>query len=174
VPTIKTSTPHIATIAVVILLSAGATRLIEHFVSQWVNLTTVTGGGIVTFSDLVSGDSRSITVSLLKLIIPGVLIQALLVKGGLQMISTLRVPYVQTAVVLFLFNIGTIALEQLIAREFRVSQGLHALTIHSQWTWLLSIVLTAAVLVFEASVIGGISRLPVGKYPKVVYARRIA
>jgi hypothetical protein len=153
-----------------VLLSGMATRALEQVVSQFVNLTTVSGGGLITPSDIVSGDSRSITIAFIKLVIPGVVIQALLIKGGLQLLTTYRVPIIQTALTLFLFEIGAIALQAFIAERFAHAQGLGALTITTPWTLFFSVAMTVAILLFEAYVIRGVSRPHIGRYPAVTYA----
>lgn len=162
----------IVTVAAVILLSAMATRLIEQVIAQWVNLTTVAGGGLVSLSDVVSGDSRSITMALLKLLIPGVLIQAFIIKFGVQLLTTFRVPYIQAALALLLFDIGAIALMALLAHEFAKAQGLGALTMYTPWTLFFSVGMSVAILLFEAMLIRGISRPHIGRYPAVAYVRR--
>ena len=161
----------IVTVIGVILLTGMATRAIEEVIVQWVNLTNVSGGGLVSPADIVSGDSRSITVAMLKLILPGVLIQAVLIKFGVQLLTTFRVPLVQTVLTLFLFEVGAIALQQVIAHEFAKAQGLGALTTYTPWTLFFSVGMTVAILIFEAVLIRGVSRPRVGRYPMVTYAR---
>ena len=88
---------------------------------------------------------------MLKLIIPGVLIQAVLIKFGLQLLTTVRVPLIQTVLTLFLFEVGAIALQQFIAQEFAKSEGLGALTTYTPWTLFFSVGMTVAILIFEGS-----------------------
>ena len=46
----------LVTVIGVILLTGMATRAIEEIIVRWVSLTNVTGGGLVSPADIVSGD----------------------------------------------------------------------------------------------------------------------
>ena len=94
----RNTTLSLVTVIGVVFLTGMATRAIEEFIVRWVNLTDVAGGGLVSPADIVSGDTRSITTAMLKLIIPGVLIQAVLIKGLLQSLTTVRVPLIADSV----------------------------------------------------------------------------
>lgn len=165
----RNTTLSLVTVVGVVFLTGMATRAIEEFIIRWVNLTDVAGGGLVSPADIVSGDTRSITTAMLKLIIPGVLIQAVLIKGFLQSLTTVRVPLIATVLTLFLFEVGAIALQQVIAHEFARAQGLGALTTYTPWTLFFSVGMTVAILIFEGVLIRGVSRPRVGRYPVVTY-----
>jgi hypothetical protein len=160
----RNTTLSLVTVVGVVFLTGMATRAIEEFIVRWVNLTDVAGGGLVS-----PADTRSITTAMLKLIIPGVLIQAVLIKGLLQSLTTVRVPLIATTLTLFLFEVGAIALQQVIAHEFAKAQGLGALTTYTPWTLFFSVGMTVAILIFEGVLIRGVSRPRVGRYPVVTY-----
>ena len=96
-------------------------------------------------------------MAMLKLILPGVSFRPCSSSSACGSLTTFRVPLVQTVLTLFLFEIGAIALQQLIAHEFAKAQGLGALTTYTPWT-LFSVAMTVAILIFEAVLIRGVSQ----------------
>jgi hypothetical protein len=158
---------------VVILLATGAaTRLAEVGLASAVRLTTAAGGGYLTPDDLVAADARHIGFGLLRLLLPGLLIQALLIKLVVGAYRGLQISYFATAAVLGMFAVGSLGLAAVTAQWFADSPSLHALTPLSPATLYVSLALSAATFVAEAFVLQGLVEQPVGRYP--LTARRAA
>jgi hypothetical protein len=105
-----------------------------------------------------------------RLLLPGLLIQALMVKLVVSSYRGLHVTYVATLAVLGLFDIAALAIANVVATTFAQSTSLHALTTYSPAAIYLSVAISAATLIGEAFVLQGLIEMPVGRYPLI--ARR--
>jgi hypothetical protein len=156
---------------VVILIATGlAARLAEVGLVAAVRLTSAGGGGLLTPANLAGADHRHVSYALVRLLLPGLLVQALLVKLVVSSYRGLHVAYLATVAVLGLFDIAALALASVVATAFAQSTSLHALTSVSPAAIYLSVAISAATLIGEALVLQGLIEMPVGRYPLV--ARR--
>ena len=153
------------------ILASVAVRVLEQFSLSWIDYTSVTGGGFVSPYDLVSGNLHTVSVAFVELMLPGILVEALILKFGIQLLSPARAPYIAIALVLLMFQLAGVVVAHFIAHEFSSAAGLRALSTTSLWTLFFSLVLSFAVLVFEASLIAGVCRPRVGRYPYARFAQ---
>lgn len=154
---------------VVILIATGlATRLAELAMVSAMRLTSVGGGGLLSPQDLVGGDHRQIGWAFVRLLLPGVIVQAVLVRVAVGCYRGLTLPFVSTLAVLGLFDVGAIGLSTLIARYFADTSSLGALTSTAPAALYLSVAISAATLIAEAYLLQGLIEMPVGRYPVAV------
>ena len=118
----------VATMVLILLATGVATRLAEVALASAVQLTTAAGGGYLTPDDLVAADGRHIAFGLVRLLLPGLLIQAFLIKLVVGSYRGLQISYFATAAVLGIFAVGSIGLAAVVARWFANNPSLHALT----------------------------------------------
>jgi hypothetical protein len=150
---------------VILIFTAVLTRAGELALAPFLHLTSAGGGGVVTPQDLVSGDQRRIAFDLVQLMLPGILIQAFLVKLAVSSYRGLHIPYVGTAAVLAMFDVGALGAAAVVAHFFADTRGLGALTTLAPATIYLTLVISAATLIAEAFVLQGLVETPVGRYP---------
>jgi hypothetical protein len=151
---------------VAILIATGLlTRLAEVAMISAVRLTSVGGGGLLTPDDLVGGDHRHIAFGLVRLLLPGVVVQAILIKLVVGSFRGLRIPFLGTVAVLGMFNIAALGFATVAATTFADNRSLHALTAMSPAAIYLSVAISAATLIGEAFVLQGLVETPVGRYP---------
>ncbi len=156
---------------VMILLATGvATRLAEVALASAVQLTTAAGGGYLTPDDLVAADGRHIAFGLVRLLLPGLLIQALLIKLVVGTYRGLQISYLATAAVLGAFAVASLGLASVTAQWFADSPSLHALTSLSPAAIYLAVAISAVTIIVEAIVLQGLVEQPIGRYP--LMARR--
>jgi hypothetical protein len=160
----------VATMVVILIATGLAARLAEVALVSAVRLTSVGGGGLLTPANLAGADHRHVTYALVRLLLPGLLIQALMVKLVVSSYRGLHVTYVATLAVLGLFDIAALAIANVVATTFAQSTSLHALTTYSPAAIYLSVAISAATLIGEAFVLQGLIEMPVGRYPLI--ARR--
>jgi hypothetical protein len=160
----------VATMVAILLATGMLTRLAEVALVSAVRVTSVGGGGLLTPSDLVGGDHRHIAYGLVRLLVPGVIVQAVLIRLVVGTFRGLYIPFLGTLAVLGLFDIGALGLASVVASTFADTRGLGALTTLSPAAIYLSVAISAATLIGEAYVLQGLVELPVGRYP--VAARR--
>ncbi len=114
---------------VAILIATGlAARLAEVALASAVQLTSVGGGGLLSPANLAGADHRHVTYALVRLLLPGLLIQALLVKLVVTSYRGLHITYLATVAVLGLFDIAALAVATVVATTFADNTSLHALT----------------------------------------------
>ena len=90
----------VATMVLILIATGLATRLSELALASAMRLTSVGGGGMISPEDLASGDTRRVGWALVRLLLPGILIQALLVRIVVGSFRGLTIPFVATAAVL--------------------------------------------------------------------------
>ena len=155
----------VATMVVILIFTAILTRAGELALAPFVHLTSAGGGGVVTPQDLVSSDQRRIAFELVQLMLPGILIQAFLVKLVVSSYRGLHIPYLGTAAVLAMFDVGALGVSGVVARFFADTHGLGTLTTLAPATLYLTLAISAATLIAEAFVLQGLVQTPVGRYP---------
>jgi hypothetical protein len=156
---------------VVILIATGvAARAAEYALASSIRLTSVGGGGLLTPANLAGADHRHVTYELVRLLLPGLLIQALMVKLVVSSFRGLHLAYIPIVAVLGLFDVAALALAVVVSTTFAQSTSLHALTTLSPAAIYLSVAITAATLIAEGYVLQGLVEMPVGRYPAL--ARR--
>jgi hypothetical protein len=160
----------VATMVVILIATGGAARLAEYALQSSLRLTSVGGGGLLTPANLAGADHRHVTYEFVRLLLPGLLIQAFLVKLVVSSFRGLHLAYIPTVAVLGLFDVAALALAVVVATTFAQSTSLHALTTLSPAAIYLSVAITAATLIGEAFVLQGLVEMPVGRYPAL--ARR--
>ena len=160
----------VATMVLILLATGVATRLAEVALSSAVQLTTAAGGGYLTPDDLVAADGRHIAFGLVRLLLPGLLIQAFLIKLVVGSYRGLQISYFATAAVLGTFAVGSIGLAAVVAQWFADSRSLQALTSLSPAAIYLAVALSAITNIAEAIVLPGLVEQPIGRYP--LLARR--
>jgi hypothetical protein len=160
----------VATMVVILLATGVATRLAEMGIASAVHLTTAAGGGYLTPDDLVAADGRHIAFGLVRLLLPGLLIQALLIKLVVGSYRGLQISYFATAAVLGTFTVGSLGLASVAAQWFADSRSLQALTPLSPAALYLALAISAVTIVGEAFVLHGLVEQPIGRYP--LMARR--
>jgi hypothetical protein len=160
----------VATMVMILLATGVAARLAELALVSSVRLTSIGGGGLLTPDNLAGADHRHVTYALVRLLLPGLLIQAFLVKLVVSSFRGLRITYIATVAVLGMFNVAALAIAAAVATTFVQNTSLHALTTFSPAAIYLSVAISAATLIGEAYVLQGLVEMPVGRYP--VLARR--
>lgn len=159
----------VATMVAILIATGVLTRLAEVALVSAVRLTSVGGGGLLTPDDLVGGDHRHMAYGLVRLLLPGVIVQALLIKLVVSSYRGLHIPFLGTVAVLGLFDVGAIWISSVVATTFADTRGLGALTTLSPAAIYLSVAISAATLIGEAYVLQGLVELPVGRYPVVAH-----
>jgi hypothetical protein len=157
----------VATMVVILIATGLATRLVEVALVSAMRLTSVGGGGMISPEDLASGDTRRIGWALVRLLLPGILIQALLVRITVGCYRGLTIPFVATAAVLGLFDVGAIGIATLVAQFFTDTRGLGALAATNPAAIYLAVAISAATLIAEAFLLQGLVEQPIGRYPLV-------
>jgi hypothetical protein len=157
----------VATMVLILIATGVATRLSELALVSAVRLTSAGGGGMLTPADLAGGDARHIGWALPRLLLPGILIQALLVRIVVGCFRGLSIPFVATVAVLGLFDVGAIGASVLVAHFFAETRGLGALAATDPAAIYLAVALSAATLTAEAYLVQGLVEMPVGRYPVV-------
>ena len=160
----------VATMVVILIATGLATRLAELALASSIRLTSVGGGGLLTPANLAGADHRHVTYALVRLLLPGLLIQALLIKLVVSSFRGLHLAFLPTVAVLGMFDVAALAIAVVVATTFAQSTSLHALTTFSAAAIYLSVAISAATLIGEAYVLQGLVEMPVGRYP--VLARR--
>jgi hypothetical protein len=160
----------VATMVLILIATGLATRLAELALASAMRLTSVGGGALLSPQDLAGGDHRQMGWAFVRLLLPGILIQAVLVRIVVGCYRGLTIPFVATVAVLGLFDVGAIGLSTLVARFFADSRGLGALTATAPAAIYLAVAISAATLIAEAYLLQGLIEMPVGRYP--VVARR--
>jgi hypothetical protein len=155
----------VATMVLILLATGVATRLSEVGLASAVHLTTAAGGGYLTPADLVAADGRHIAFGLVRLMLPGLLIQALLIKLVVGSYRGLQISCFATAAVLGTFAVGSLALASVVGQTFADNRALHALTPLSPVSIYLAVAISAATIVTEAFVLQGLVEQPIGRYP---------
>lgn len=157
----------VATMVVILVATGLATRLAELALVSAMRLTSVGGGGMISPEDLVSGDTRTVGWALVRLLLPGILIQALLVRITVGLFRGLTIPFVATVAVLGLFDVSAIGLSVLVSQFFADTRGLGALSATDPAAIYLALAISAATLIAEAYLLQGLVEMPVGRYPVV-------
>ena len=153
---------------VVILLATGAlARLADVGMALAVQVTSVGGGGLLTPDNLVGADQRHIAWNLLRLLLPGLIVQALVIKLVVASYRNLWIPFIGTVAVLGAFDLAALGVASLVAHWFAESRSLDALTATAPATLGLSLAISMATLMAEAFVLQGLIELPVRRYPRV-------
>jgi hypothetical protein len=142
----------VATMALFLAATGAATRLAEVGLATAVQLTTAAGGGYLTPDDLVAADTRHIAFGLVRLLLPGILIQALLIKLVVGSRRGLQISYFATTAVLATFTVGSLGLASVVGRAFADNRALHE-------------AMSAITIVLEAFVLQGLIEQPIGRYP---------
>jgi hypothetical protein len=155
----------VATMALILAATGAATRLAEVGLASVMQLTTAAGGGYLTPDDIVSADTRRIAFGLLRLLLPGILIQALLVKLVVSSRRGLQISYFATVAVLGTFAVGSLGLASALGQAFADNRALHELTPLSPAAVYLAVAMSAITIVLEAFVLQGLIEQPVGRYP---------
>ena len=110
---------------VVILLATGAlARLADVAMASVVQVTSVGGGGLLTPDNLVGADQRAIAWSLLRMLLPGLIVQALVIKLVVTSYRGLSIPFIGTAAVLGAFDLASLGVASLVAHGFVESRSL--------------------------------------------------
>jgi hypothetical protein len=157
----------VATMVVILIATGLATRLAELALVSAMRLTSVGGGGLISPEDLASGDSRRVGWALVRLLLPGILIQALLVRIVVGCYRGLTIPFVATVAVLGLFDVGAIGLSVLVSQFFADTRGLGVLAATDAAAIYMSVAISAATLIAEAYLLQGLVEMPIGRYPVV-------
>jgi hypothetical protein len=155
----------VASTALILAATGAATRLAEVALGPAVRLTTAAGGGYLTPDDIVAADTRQIAVGLLRLLLPGILIQALLIKLVVGSRRGLQLSYFATASVLGTCAVGSLGLASVVGRVFADNRALHELTPLSPAAVYLAVAFSAVTIVLEAFVLQGLIEQPIGRYP---------
>jgi hypothetical protein len=155
----------VSAMALILAATGAVTRLAEVALASAVQLTTAAGGGYLTPDDLVAADTRHIAFGLLRLLLPGLLIQALLIKIAVGSRLGLQISYFATAAVLGTFTVGSIGLASAVGRAFAHNRALHELTPLSPAAIYLAVAISAITIVLEAFVLQGLVEQPIGRYP---------
>jgi hypothetical protein len=163
----RTSVFGVATMVVILLATGLLARLADVAMASAVQVTSVGGGGLLTPDNLVGADQRDIAWSLLRLLLPGLIVQALVIKLVVASYRGLSIPFIGTVAVLGAFDLASLGVASLVAHLFVESRSLHALTATAPATLYLSLAISVATLVTEAVVLQGLVELPVRRYPRV-------
>jgi hypothetical protein len=155
----------VATMALILAATGAVTRLAELGLASVMQLTTAAGGGYLTPDDLASADTRRIALGLVRLLLPGILVQAALVKLVVGSRRGLQIPYFATAAVLGTCAVGSLGLASVVGQAFADNRSLHALTPLSPVAVYLAVAVSAITIVFEAFVLRGLVEQPIGRYP---------
>ncbi len=155
----------VAAMALIVAATGAVTRLAEVGLASAVHLTTAAGGGYLTPDDLIAADTRHIAFGLLRLLLPGLLIQALLIKLAVGSRPGLRISYFTTAAVLGTFAVGSLGLASAVGQAFADNRALHELTPLSPTAIYLAVAISAITIVLEAFVLQGLVEQPIGRYP---------
>ena len=155
----------VATMALILAATGAATRLAEWGLGSAMHVMTAAGGGYLTPDDVVSADTRHIALGLLRLLLPGILIQAVLVKLVVGSQRGLQISYFATAAVLGTFAVGSLALASVVGQAFADNRALHELTPLSPAAIYLAVAMSAITIVLEAFVLQGLIEQPIGRYP---------
>lgn len=155
----------VAAMALILAATGAVTRLAEVGLASAVQLTTAAGGGYLTPDDLVAADTRHIAFGLVRLLLPGILVQALLIKLVVTSRRGLQISYLATVAVLGTFGVASIGLASAAARVFAENRALHELTPLSPTAVYLAVAISAITIVFEAFVLQGLVEQPIGRYP---------
>ena len=161
----RTSVFGVATMVVILIVSGLFARLADAAMASLVSVTSVGGGGLMTPQNLVGADQRDIAFNLLRVLLPGLLVQALVIKLVVTGYRGLSISYVGTVAALAAFEIAALGVASLIAHAFADSTSLHALTVTSPATLYLALALSTATLIAEAFVLQGLVEMPVRRYP---------
>jgi hypothetical protein len=159
----------VATMALILAATGAVTRLAELGLASVVQLTTAAGGGYLTPDDLVSADARRIAFGLVRLLLPGILVQAALIKLVVASRRGLQIPYLATAAVLGTFTVGSLGLASVVGQAFADNRALHELTPLSPVAVYLAVAMSALTIVFEAFVLQGLVEQPIGRYPLLLH-----
>lgn len=157
----------VATMVLILIATGLATRLAELALQSAMRLTSVGGGGFISPEDLASGDTRRVGWALVRLLLPGILIQALLVRIVVGCFRGLTIPFVATVAVLGLFDVGAVGLSVLVSQVFSDTSGLGVLGAADPAAIYLAVAISAATLIAEAYLLQGLVEMPVGRYPVV-------
>lgn len=157
----------VATMVLILIATGLATRLAEVALQSAMRLTSVGGGGMISPEDLASGDTRRVGWALVRLLLPGILIQALLVRIVVGCYRGLTIPFVATVAVLGLFDVAAIGVGTLVSQLFADTRGLGALGATDPAAIYLALATSAATLVAEAFLLQGLVEMPIGRYPVV-------
>jgi hypothetical protein len=153
---------------VVILLATGlVARLVDVAMASAVQVTSVGGGGLLTPDNLVGADQRHIALDLLRLLLPGLIVQALVIKLVVGSYRGLSIPFIGTVAVLGAFDLAALGVASLVAHGFAESRSLHALTATAPAALYLSLAISVATLLAEGFVLQGLVELPVRRHPRV-------
>jgi hypothetical protein len=155
----------VATMALILAATGAVTRLAELGLASVMQLTTAAGGGYLTPDDLVSADTRHIALGLLRLLLPGILIQAVLIKLAVGSHRGLQIPYFATAAVLGSFAVGSLGLAAVVGQAFADDRALHALAPLSPVAIYLAVAISAVTIIMEAFLLQGLVEQPIGRYP---------
>jgi hypothetical protein len=151
--------------ALILLATGVVTRLAEVSAASAVRLTTVAGGGLLSPQDLVGGDQRRLALALLRLLLPGLALQALLVKLTVEFGRDLRLPYLQTLAALGLVELAALGAADAVSQAFAHTRGLGALAVADPVTVLLALAITAGTLLAQAWIVQGLVQWRLGAYP---------
>jgi hypothetical protein len=155
----------VASMALILAATGAATRLAEVALAPALRLTTAAGGGYLTPDDIVAADTRQIAFGLLRLLLPGILIQAALIKLLVGSRRGLQLSYFATAAVLGTFAVGSLAVASVVGQAFADNRALHELTPLSPAAIYLAVAFSALTIVLEAFVLQGLVEQPIGRYP---------
>ena len=157
----------VATMVLILIATGLATRLAELALVSSMRLTSVGGGGMISPEDLASGDTRRVGWALVRLLLPGILIQALLVRIAVGCFRGLTIPFVATVAVIGLFEVGAIGISVLVSQFFTDTRGLGALAATDPAAIYLALAISAAAVIAEAYLLQGLVEMPVSRYPVV-------
>jgi hypothetical protein len=163
----RTSVFGVATMVVILLAAGLVARLADVAMGSLISVTSVGGGGLLTPQNLVGADQRDIAFSLLRLLLPGLLVQALVIKVVVTGYRGLGISYIGTVAALAAFQIAALGLASLVAHAFAESRTFHDLTVTSPATLYLALAISTATLIAEAIVLQGLVELPLRRYPAV-------
>lgn len=162
-----TSVFGVATMVVILLATGVLARLADVAMASAVRVTSVGGGGLLTPDNLVGADQRHIALNLLRMLLPGLIVQALVIKLMVASYRGLSIPFIGTVAVLGAFDLASLGVASLVARGFVESRSLDALTATAPATLYLSLAISVATLVAEAFVLQGLVELPLRRYSPV-------
>lgn len=157
----------VATMVLILIATGLGTRLAELALGSAMRLTSAGGGGLISPEDLAGGDTRRIGWALLRILLPGILIQALLVRIVVGCYRGLTIPFVATAAVLAVAGVAAIGMSVLAAQLFADTRGLGALAATDAAAVYLAVAISATTLIAEAYLLQGLVEMPVGRYPIV-------
>jgi hypothetical protein len=153
---------------VVILIATGlVVRLADVGMASAFRVSSVGGGGLLTPDNLVGADQRHIAFDLLRMLLPGLFVQALVIKLLVGSARGLSIPYLGTVAVLGVFDVASLAVASVVAHGFVESRSLHALTATEPVTLYLSLAISTVTLVAQAYILQGLVELPVRRYSRV-------